>query len=283
MNRAVSIHLGVSQPLDRRRERVDRSDTAAWQMAELACQAGYDSVLVLRGQEATLDAVHTALTRLSRTLEQGDVLLVTYSGHGGQVRDKMDDAEDRDPDGFDETWCLYDGDLVDDRLSAYWQLFNPGVRIVVVSESCYGAGMGRTSYGCARPVLVSQPERRARSASAPGDVDAASATATGACMIAPSRITDRIRASVLLLTAAAESQEAPSGILTELLVELWDSGRCPHTYAELYQRLNQRMMGSGYSSHLLMLGTADEEFPTLPAFHRPRGGGARRNGGYRSR
>lgn len=282
MSRAVSIHLGVSQTLDRRREKVEKSDTAAWQMAELACQAGYDSVQVLRGQEATLDAVHTALTRLSSTLERGDVLLVTFSGHGGQVRDGMDDAEDRDPDGFDETWCLYDGDLVDDRLSAYWQLFNPGVRIVVVSESCFGAGMGRTSYGCARPALAPPPERRARSGSLSPAAHAGAAASTAAWRVAASRISDRIRASVLLLTASPENQEAPSGILTDLLVELWDGGRCEHTYAELYQRLNQRMIGSGYSSHLLMLGTADEEFPTLPAF-RPFPGGARRNGGYRSR
>ena len=285
MSRAVSLHIGVNQPLDRRREKVEKSETAAWQMAELACQAGYDSMLVLRSQEATLGAVHTALTGLSPTLQGGDVLLVTFSGHGGRVQDRTGDAEDRDVDGYDETWCLYDGELLDDRLSAYWQLFNPGVRIVVVSESCYGAGMGRTGEGCAQPVFAPQTERRIRYRSAPGDADAAG---VGPCMVVPSRITDRIRASVLLLTASAENQEAPSGVFTELLLELWDSGRCTHTYGELHQRLSQRMMGSGHYPQLLMLGAADPDFPLAPAFHRADTGepGRRRvfrDGGSRGR
>ena len=40
--------------------------------------------------------------------------LLTYSGHGGQINDVNND----EPDGLDETWALYDRELVDDELYA---------------------------------------------------------------------------------------------------------------------------------------------------------------------
>ena len=37
----------------------------------------------------------------------------------------------------DETWCLYDGELIDDELAELWAHFAKGVRIVVLSDSCH--------------------------------------------------------------------------------------------------------------------------------------------------
>src|SRR5215467_8561878 len=48
-------------------------------------------------------------------LKRNDIFFLTYSGHGGQVPNTGRDLE---PDGFDETWCLYDGELIDDELYA---------------------------------------------------------------------------------------------------------------------------------------------------------------------
>src|SRR5690606_28987188 len=57
----------------------------------------------------------------------------SYSGHGGQLPDKNGDEDD----GEDETWCLFDGELVDDELSNLWSSFKKGVRILVFSDSCH--------------------------------------------------------------------------------------------------------------------------------------------------
>ena len=38
---------------------------------------------------------------------------MTYSGHGGQIEDVSGEEEDKK----DETWCLYDGELIDDEVS----------------------------------------------------------------------------------------------------------------------------------------------------------------------
>ena len=57
--------------------------------------------------------------------------MLSYSGHGGQLPDLNDD----EPDQEDETWCLYDGQVVDDELSELYSHFKQGVRILVLSDS----------------------------------------------------------------------------------------------------------------------------------------------------
>jgi metacaspase-1 len=94
MSHAVSIHIGVNDPRSANafaeRARLPDSEAAAWRMAELARQAGYDSMLVLRGKTATVAAVNAALWNVSQLLAGGGTLLVTFSGHGGKIRD-LDD------------------------------------------------------------------------------------------------------------------------------------------------------------------------------------------------
>ncbi|HEU0302244.1 MAG TPA: hypothetical protein VFR37_22495, partial [Longimicrobium sp.] len=147
MSRAMSIHIGVNHPREpSNAPLITRSEESAGGMAQLALQAGYDSVLALRGKAATVAAVREALARARDGLVRGDTLFVSFSGHGGKVFDRnQDDA--RDGDAHDETWCLSDAMLLDDDLCEYWRGFQHGVRIVVVSESCYSAGMRRTGHG----------------------------------------------------------------------------------------------------------------------------------------
>ena len=70
------------------------------------------TVQTLMTRRATRAAVLGALAKAAKTLKSGDIFLLTYSGHGGQVPDRNDE----EPDRQDETWCLYDGELIDDEL-----------------------------------------------------------------------------------------------------------------------------------------------------------------------
>ena len=77
----------------------------------------------------------------------GDLFLLTYSGHGSQVPDKNGD----EPDQLDETWVLYDRQLVDDELYSLWAKFRPGVRIFVLSDSCHSGSAVRATLDAVRP------------------------------------------------------------------------------------------------------------------------------------
>lgn len=139
MPRAISIHIGVNEPTWSRENPLYMSESNTWKMALLANQAGYRSIQVLRGPEATRGAVHDALSDAVRLLQAGDTLFLSFSGHGCRVGE----TGEFDDGGTDEALCLHDGILLDDTLAGYWRLFQRGVRILAVMESCYAGGMMR--------------------------------------------------------------------------------------------------------------------------------------------
>ncbi len=47
-------------------------------------------------------------------------------------------------DRSDETWVAFDRQIVDDELYALWGKFAPGVRILVLSDSCHSGTANRS-------------------------------------------------------------------------------------------------------------------------------------------
>jgi hypothetical protein len=115
-------------------------------MAELAEAEGFGVHGPLLTADATADAVLAELDAAARTLTTGDIFFLTYSGHGGQVTNANPD-DDPEDDALDETWCLYDRQLVDDELFAAFSQFQAGVRIVVFSDSCHSGSVTRGDPG----------------------------------------------------------------------------------------------------------------------------------------
>jgi metacaspase-1 len=275
MSRAVSIHIGVNDPQGQcaGQPRLRHSEATAWRMAELANRAGYDSLLVLRGPEATCQAVDDALAGAARTLAAGDILFISFSGHGARVRDLDWDDE---PDGWDEAWCLHDGILLDDKLAGFWRLFEPGVRILVVAENCFGGGSlrgrregGAGDGGVADAPRVRRPPPSPRRGPLQG-VEAAPAP-TASCIGAPLDA-DGIRASLLLLAASCEHRPAEDGVYAKHLLDIWNNGAFPGSFCELHRKLRARLLGRGAPEpQILMLGAPDLRFPLEPAFHLHRG------------
>ena len=86
-------------------------------MAKIATDQGMN-VDTLITANATREAVLSKLSNLADKLNSGELLVVSYSGHGGQIPDQNDDEEDQ----MDETWCLYNGQLLDDELNQAWSV-----------------------------------------------------------------------------------------------------------------------------------------------------------------
>lgn len=107
-------------------------------MQSLAAGQGFQTRRMV-DEEATADAVIEAISDAANTLRSGDMLFLTYSGHGSQVSDVDGD----EADGLDETWCLYDRMLIDDELSQLWSRFEAGVRILMLSDSCHSGTVAK--------------------------------------------------------------------------------------------------------------------------------------------
>lgn len=105
---------------------------------------------VLIGSDATLSAFKQAWQDLLAKSLPGDVLILSYAGHGGQEKERLAPIDESDFDGLDETLMFYDfnpakpdeGRLVDDEL--YTMFKQAGDRqIVFVADSCHSGGLTR--------------------------------------------------------------------------------------------------------------------------------------------
>jgi hypothetical protein len=275
MYRAFSIHIGVNDPQEGVTcPPLEHSEESAWRMAELANRAGYDGLLVLRGREATCQAVDDALGDAARTLHAGDTLLVSFSGHGTLVPDRDHERGHKrdEANGWDEALCLYDGIMLDDKLAGFWRLFAAGVRIVMVAESCFSGDILRLVEEDRgergedveeEPVLRSAGPTRDGSEPEPGTGRAAS------CIGEAPADTYGIQATVLLLAACTEEQKAQDGLYTEKLLEVWNGGAFQNSYCDLHARVRRKVMCAGVRQEpqIVMLGAPDPCFPLETAFH----------------
>lgn len=164
MTTALSLHIGLNY--------VDPASYNGWNgelagcindakdMQDLALKMGYTPTL-LTDSDADSGRVVAELGKAAGRLQSGDILFVSYSGHGGQVDDVNNEEEDRQ----DETWCLWDRQLIDDELFRLWSQFNSGVRIVVLSDSCHSGTVLRMLGA-----LESLQRDLSKSGSAPSDL-----------------------------------------------------------------------------------------------------------------
>lgn len=130
----VAISIGLN--------RVNPEHYAGWTGEIKGCEAdAQDLMKIAQGQNldaqillterATRRAVTDAIRQAAARLRAGDLFILTYSGHGGQVPDRNGDAADK----MDRTWCLYDGQMLDDELRAALSTFKAGVRVLVIADT----------------------------------------------------------------------------------------------------------------------------------------------------
>lgn len=117
------------------------------------------NILSISDAEATRDGIIDAIrTHLIEPSEEGDIVVLHYSGHGSQMRDASGD----EIDGYDETLVPHDGrtegvfDISDDELNALLaELATKTDNVTVIFDSC---NSGSISRGAAARVVA--PDER---------------------------------------------------------------------------------------------------------------------------
>lgn len=141
--RGYALHIGVNAVDPHSYEgwegRLQACENDAAVFKTIAVKAGFTSIRTLLTKQATSGKVLSYLEDAADRLKPGDILLLSYSGHGGSLVDSNDD----EPDDQDETWCLYDRQLIDDELYDAFSKFKAGVRILMFSDSCHSGTIAR--------------------------------------------------------------------------------------------------------------------------------------------
>jgi metacaspase-1 len=210
-------------------------------MKAIADKQGFASTILLT-QQATSDNVISCVRDAAQQLQAGDILFLSYAGHGGQVPDQNGD----EPDAMDETWCLYDRELVDDELYALWQQFNPGVRILMLSDSCHSGSVAKDLDD-----LTAGPEDVSVAIRAlPADVQAATyqinrATYDAIQASTPPAESGQVAASVILISGCQDNQVSydgkVNGLFTEKVLQTWRDGRFRGSIAGFQKDVLRRM------------------------------------------
>lgn len=217
-------------------------------MAEIAQSKGFE-VKTLLTKEASRKNVVDGITKAAGTLISGDIFMLSYSGHGGQLPDLNSDEDDAQ----DETWCLYDGEMVDDEMYALLGKFAQGVRILVFSDSCHSGTVTKMAYyQSAMKALSSKeiaPETRYRFM--PMEV-AVRTYRDNKKFYDPilkdpqmKESRDAVKASVILISGCQDNQLSAdgtfNGLFTANLLQVWNEGKFKKGYRAFRRAIVNRM------------------------------------------
>ncbi|GEP97772.1 hypothetical protein CCY01nite_40320 [Chitinophaga cymbidii] len=284
MSKGYSLHIGLNKVNPRHYPGVPElnaavNDAVFWE--SYAKQLGY-STASLHDGEATTEAVLAALGGCAEKMKAGDILLLTYAGHGSELPN--DKAEGFDDERNDQTWCLYDRQLLDDELFAAFRLFAEGTRIVVVSDSCHSGTMVRALPDelDLSAMLESGLERAAgsrglASRKLPLEVEQAVVQQFGETVYRPVQRqfetqpqAEDIKAAVKLLAACQDNQTTfdgeENGVFTESFMQLFeDDAFCNATAEELINRIreNYYFPRPNFFQYGAIIPSFDQSFPFI--------------------
>lgn len=237
-----SVHIGLNT-VDSRHYRdgdgkpwdgkLEACENDARSMAELATQLGFDVQAPLLTTAAQAAAVASSIGTAATELSPGDMFLLTYSGHGGQVSSTNHD-DDPEEDNLDETWCLYDRQLLDDELFVLFSEFRPGVRIVVLSDSCHSGTVTRADPPEADSIPpAKQMPKRVAEVTEIVNASLYDAIQRG---VPPKRLAS-LAATVVLLSGCQDSEfsrDGPvNGAFTDALLGAWSDPRARRSMRHL--------------------------------------------------
>jgi len=272
--KGISLHIGLNQ--------VDPIHYAGWKgeletcendardMETIARSQGFATQSLLT-KAASSSALLGVIEKASKELYEDDFFLLTYSGHGGQIND----TGNEEADGLDETWVLFDRQLIDDELYAAWSLFRPSVRIFVLSDSGCSGTLSKELFLEPAP-YIPRLEARVRGSTGanlrprflPPEVQAKIYKERVTLYDdirrkTPRRETVHLGCSLILMSACQDNQVAmegrKNGLFTEALLRVWNKGRFSGGYHQFRNEIAS-MMPPTQSPKYTIIGHRERAF-----------------------
>jgi len=276
--KGISLHMGLNA--------VSGAAYGGWEGPLAACEFDANDMAtlarsknikptVLLTKKATRAAFLSNIRSAAKALKSGDLFFMSYSGHGGQVTD----INGEESDHKDETWCLYDGQLIDDELYFELSKFAAGVRIIVLSDSCHSGTVTRAAppmnSSGPRPRLMPPAVARrtyqahqafydklqqdvAKAAGPAGSIDPDAVLAS--LSTASTRLTTiagKLKPAIVLISGCQDNQTSMdgehNGLYTENLLRAWKAGKFTGDYRLFHAKVRAGMPAT-QSPRLYTLG-----------------------------
>ena len=278
--KGMSLHIGLNA--------VDPAGYGGWDGPLAACEFDANDMAsiaksrsmkstVLLTKNATRANVLAEMRGAAKALKAGDLFFMSYSGHGGQVPDV---SGDEGADKQDETWCLFDSQLIDDELYFELSKFKAGVRVLVLSDSCHSGTVTRapripvTAPG-QRPKLMppavamrtyrehqafyDKLQRDVAQAAGKAVVDPDTALSAVAASGRLTAIVRKFQPAVVLISGCQDNQTSMdgdhNGAYTESLLKVWNNAAFIGNYGNFHAQIKAGLPPS-QSPNLFALGRA---------------------------
>lgn len=235
-------------------------------MMAITRSQGFECTTLLT-QKATRERVIKAISGAAQNLKAGDLFVLSYSGHGGQLPDLNGDETDQ----MDETWCLHDGELVDDELYTLWGKFEKGVRIFVLSDSCHSGSVTKELHYASTERAAQRRVFRAMPNEVALRVYQKNTSFYDPILkdrnIAKSR--DAVKASVLLISGCQDNQLSSdglfNGLFTGTMKSVWNGGTFKGSYRKFHNAIG-RKMPPDQTPRITIVGASDPKFAAATPF-----------------
>jgi len=268
MATGLSLHVGVNvtEAVGIDAKPLEGCENDARKMLEISRSRGFihlgdDPEEPVIGKDANYKNVLGKIHIAAQELEPGDIFLFTFAGHGTRQGEE-EDREAEKTDLQDETLVLHDRLLIDTVLRRrLWPAFKPGVRVIMVSDSCH-------SGGAAMSVVDSEVEGNEDDTSNGNGfrIRGISQGQAQSHMDSLKEFYDQLKsdlpatpppvaAEVLLLAACKEDEKTldgkDNGVFTKALFDVWNTNGSK-TYAQLMKGISQKLTEQGIETTPVM-------------------------------
>lgn len=248
MAKGFSLHIGLNYIDPTHYDGNDGSLPScindAHQMLKIATKLGYQTQ-ILRNEGATRDAVKEQILQVANQITSDDIFLLTYSGHGCQIPNIGPAGEEKDD--ADDTWALYDGQLVDDELWHLWSYFPDNARILVFLDSCHSESAVKVINLSEEVEEINLLPKSLSSTVAVKTFEKNEEFYLEIMSELPNPPKD-VNARILLIAGCQENQTSRAGsgpwslsALTKQVVNVWDRGKFEGSYEDFYSAIVARM------------------------------------------
>ena len=247
MAKGYSLHIGLNAVNPNHYNgwdgQLNACEADALSMAEIATGQGFETTILLTSQ-ATRATFESCMQQYADKVQEGDIFLLTYSGHGGQIPDLNHDESDEE----DETWCLFDSEIIDDEIYTMYCSFRSKVRILVFSDSCHSGTVTKLAAFKALGAAFSN-ESRPVYRYAPPEVMLGTYLINKAfynpILRKPKKNKSDLKASVRLFSGCQDNQLSQdgtfNGLFTSRMMRVWADGNFKGNYAKFHKSIVKRM------------------------------------------
>ena len=250
----------------------------------------FETTLLIDSDATSVRVINT-IGEAAKRLEKDDMFLITFSGHGGKLRDPINGDE---PDSQDETLVLYDRNLIDDELYALWKRFAAGVRILFICDSCHSGTVAQVSpaepvenpaaaededggfFGNNRPFLDENGEPRlirTLSGWAQDNHEGKFQEVYDAVrypLTAKSKVKASVGASLIQISACQDFELALDGtqnsLFTGMLLQVWANGAFEGDYHKFFEEIRTKTAPFRQNPNFFRVGVTNNDFESQRPF-----------------